>query len=158
MSLSNASSWQAELNLMDLASGRSTLPLPRTGISQDHLRSGVSPAGKPDPVAFQSGWRETLAGSARVLAWCRGIGKVRSQRTPAENSRVRLRRSGIGKRAGRSEVVAVRLGIIFGYRFGYTHQLACLSQVTLNYGEYRVGVLSPRTGVIGCAFGYQKWV
>jgi hypothetical protein len=26
MSLSNASSWQAELNLMDLASGRSTLP------------------------------------------------------------------------------------------------------------------------------------
>ena len=53
---------------------------------QDHLRPGVSPSGKPCPVAFQSGWRETLPGSAGVRAGCRGIGKVRSERTPAENS------------------------------------------------------------------------
>ena len=56
--------------------------------------------------------------------------------------------SGIGKRAGRPEVVTVRSRIILGYKFGYTHQLSCLRQVTVKYGgegTYAYAQLPPIT-------------
>src|SRR5688572_3442248 len=79
--------------------------MPRPGVPADHLRAGVHRPAEPGAVALPRPGRQAIARAAGVRFRPRGAGSFRPPRAPSPGARVRVRRAGAGKRAGRPAAV-----------------------------------------------------
>lgn len=88
-----------------VARGRRGLTQPavkcRGRVSTNHLWSGVHASGESRSASRAWARHETISCASRVRARHRGARTVRAARAPTSRSRVRVRRVGVGERAGR---------------------------------------------------------